>query len=686
MDKKKVKLRIEKLRDEISYHRYLYHVLDKQVISDAALDSLKDELAKLEEKFPEFITSDSPTQRVGGKPLDKFKKIAHSSPMMSLFDAFTKEDMEDWKKRVERIINGQKFDYFCELKLDGLAMALVYENGVFKQGATRGDGKIGEDVTQNLKTIEAIPLKLQEPKEGELKKIGLDKKQINLVFKNLKSGKIEARGEAVMTRKVFDELNKKYKKLGKPILANPRNGAAGSIRQLDSKIAAERKLDFYVYSLATDFGLARHEQEHELAKLLGFKVLSENKFCKNLDEVFKFHDYWEKNKGEMPFECDGAVIKINDLDLWKKIGVVGKGPRYIMAYKFAAEQATTKVKDVIWQIGRTGVLTPTAILDPVNVGGVTVGRATLHNMDEIKRLKLKIGDTIILERAGDVIPKVVEVLIKLRDGNEKEIKAPKKCPVCEGGVEKVLGEVAFRCVNKNCYAVNLRKLSHWASKNALNIDGLGPKIIEQLMKEGLVRDISDFYNLTEGDLKPLERFADKSAENLIKAIHEKNEVDLAKFIYGLGIRHVGEESAIELAKEFGSLENIKNAKIEKINAIYDFGEVMAKSVYEWLHDNHNLELLNRLEKNGVIIKSNKAKVENKKLFNKTFLLTGAMEKLTRDEAKSKIRELGGNVSSLVSKKTDFVVAGNDPGSKYGKAKKLKVKIINEEEFLKMIKI
>ncbi|MFA4833275.1 MAG: NAD-dependent DNA ligase LigA [Patescibacteria group bacterium] len=684
MNKQEIKKRIEKLKKEIDHHRYLYHVFDKTEISDAALDSLKNELFKLEMENPEFITPDSPTQRIGGKPLDKFVKVDHSRPMMSLFDAFSEKDMEDWRERVEKLISGGKFDYYSELKLDGLAVTLKYEKGVFRQGATRGDGKTGEDVTQNLRTIESIPLRLREPEESELKKIGLDAGQIKLVRAALEKGEIEVRGEAVMTKEVFNELNRKYKKEGNPQLANPRNGAAGSIRQLDPKLSAKRKLSFYVYALATSFDLTNHEQEHKLAETFGFKVLEENKYCRNLSEVYKFHDYWEKNKEKMPFECDGVVVVVNNLGLWPVLGIVGKGPRYMMAYKFAALQATTRIKDCLWQVGRTGTLTPIAVLEPARVGGVTITHATLHNMDEIKRLGIKIGDTVIIQRAGDVIPKVVKVLPNLRTGQEKEIKVPKKCPMCESEVIKTPGEVAYRCSSTNCYAVNLRRLAHWVSKNAVDIDGLGPKIIEQLVKEGLVRDVSDFYALTINDLKPLERFAEKSADNLIKAILDRKKIDLNRFIYGLGIRHVGEESAIELAKKFGSLEKIKKASLEEIGEIYDFGNIMAESVYEWFHNPHNLELLEKLEKNGVKAKPYSGVSKKQVLAGKTFVLTGTLAGLTRDEAKVKIRELGGDVSSSVSKNTDFVVAGAEPGSKYEKGKKLGVKIIDEKEFLKMI--
>ncbi|MFA6106952.1 MAG: NAD-dependent DNA ligase LigA [Patescibacteria group bacterium] len=724
MDKKEIKKRIENLRKEVEHHRYLYHVLDKIEISDAALDSLKNELQKLEEENPEFITPDSPTQRVGGKPLDKFRKVRHSSPMMSLFDAFTREDMMAWEERMMKILAEKKIsnfqfpisnkipnsksqipnfglEYFCELKMDGLAAALIYEKGKLVLGATRGDGETGEDVTGNLKTIESVSLELRLPTESELKKAGLSAEFI----KEIRTGRIEARGEVIMTRKVMEELNKKLKKEGKAMLANPRNAAAGSIRQLDPRIAASRQLDFYVYAVINNLKLDKYSQQPEMARMMGLKAFNKNKLCRNLKEVFLFHDYWEKHRDSLPFLCDGVVVKVNDLSLWPKLGTVGKGPRYMMAYKFAAEQATTRVKDVIWQVGRTGVLTPAALLEPARVGGVTISRATLHNMDEINRLGLKIGDTVIIERAGDVIPKVIKILTGLRDGREREIKVPAECPMCAGGVEKIPGEVAYRCKNKKCYAAHLRGMFHFASRGAVDIDGLGPKIIEQLVKEGLVKDISDLYTLTEGDLAGLERFAEKSAENLIKAIDARREIDLARFIYGLGIRHVGEEMAVLLSKQIPNpksqfpiksqipisklIKYFNDTNLEDLQNLPDIGPVVAKSIYEWFHDKHNLELLHRLEENGVLLRPailrNYGGQVSRKLDDKTFVLTGSLKGLTRDEAKAKIRELGGEVSSSVSKNTDFVVAGAEPGSKLDKAKKLGVRVVDEEEFLKMIK-
>lgn len=685
MNKKEAKKRIEKLKKEIDHHRFLYHVEDESSISEEALDSLKNELFKLEMQYPELITKDSPTQRVGGKALDKFEKVEHSIPMLSLFDAFSREDMQDWEKRIKKLLpSGVKLDYFTELKLDGLAVALRYFNGLMTVGMTRGNGKIGENVTQNLKTFESIPLSLRVPSMQELKDGGFTEDQSTNILSNLKNGTIEIRGEAVMSKKVFKELNKKYKKDGKAELANPRNGAAGSIRQLDPKLAAERKLDFYAYSVVTELGLATHEQEHELAKLLGFKVIKHNKRTKSLEEVFEIHSHWDKHRPSLPYDCDGLVVKVNELSLWSRLGVVGKGPRYMMAYKFAAEQVTTVLKNVIWQVGRTGTLTPTAVLEPVQVGGVTVGHATLHNMDEIERLDIKIGDTVIIERAGDVIPKIVKTLPNLRSGKEKDVHIPKICPQCGSEAKKIKGEVAFRCTNTDCYAVQLRKLIHWASKGALDIEGLGPKIIEQLMREALVGDISDFYSLTPGDLKPLERFADKSAENLVRSINEKKKVDLARFLFGLGIRHVGEESAIVLANRFKTLENLKKASLEELEDIHDFGGIMAKSVFKWFRDEINLKLLKKLTDRGLEVKKVKTIEKNSEYKDKTFVLTGTLTGLTRAEAKAKIRELGASISGSVSSKTDFVVVGENPGTKHEKALKLGVKTISEKEFLKIL--
>jgi len=704
MTKQEAKKRIDKLKEEINYHRYSYHVMDQISISDAAFDSLKKELEELELKWPEFITPDSPTQRVGGQPLDKFTKVQHGQPMLSLNDSFGEEEVRAWQERIQKIAPNAKFDYFCELKLDGLAVSLIYEKGLLIRAATRGDGRAGEDVTQNIKTIQAIPLRLLFPEISELGKAGFSDRQIKKIRTLAENGRIEIRGEAIMANKVFEYLNKKYKKEGRMILANSRNGAAGSIRQLDSKITAERRLSFYGYALAVDLGQEKHEQEHLIIKSFGLPsfVGGEKKnyarYCSDLGEVIAFHEYWVKNKTNLPFGCDGVVVVINNISLHKKLGVAGKAPRWMQAYKFSGEEAITKVEDIVLQVGRTGILTPVAILKPVVVGGVTVSRATLHNEDEIKRLDLKIGDTVIVHRAGDVIPDIIQVLSKLRSGQEKYFKMPKFCPMCK---EKVIRHqigsgpaklaqsrakrgVGYFCANKNCFAVNRRRLHHFASKPAMNIDGLGPKIIDQLLKEGLIRNAADIYELKEGDLEPLERFAQKSAKNLIESIEKSKRVPLYRFINALGILHVGEETAIDLAGHFGSVEKLRAVSEEDLGKISNIGEVVAKSIVEWLGDDHNQEILNRLLK---YIKIESSKISKKKQVfkNLTIVLTGELNSLSRDQAKQLIRERGGEIASSVSIKTDLVIVGENPGSKYEKARQLGVKIINEEAFKELIK-
>ncbi len=684
MTKQEANKRIEKLRELINHHRYKYHVLDNPEISDAAFDTLKNELEELELKFPDLITPDSPTQRVGGEALDKFKKVGHSVPMLSLNDAFGEQELRDWEVRIKKLVPNATLDYFCELKMDGLAVSLIFEKGVFLRGATRGDGKIGEDVTQNLKTIEAIPLRLRQPEESELKKAGFGSAQIKKNLGTVRNGKIEVRGEAIMTKKVFGELNRLYKKENKALLANPRNGAAGSIRQLDSKITASRKLDCYIYQVVTDFGQKTHAQEHELAKLIGFKTIPENKYCKNLDEAIKFHEHWAENRGKLAFECDGVVVVVNDNGLHKKLGVVGKAPRWMIAYKFSGKEATTIVEDIIVNVGRTGTLTPVAVLKAVAVGGVTITHATLHNMDEIKRLGVKIRDTVIVRRAGDVIPDIVSVIKKLRTGKEKEFHMPPRCPMCGGKVERVGGEVAYRCANRNCFAINRRHLMHFVSKGAMNIEGLGERIIDQLMKEGLIRNAADIYELEEGDLVPLERFAEKSAKNLIDSIEQSKHVPLARFLNALGILHVGEETALDLANHFGDIKKLKSVLLQNLNPIPNIGEVVARSIYQWFNEDRNRKLLERLLK---FIKIENPKIIKKKqtLAGKTIVLTGELVLLNREQAKQAVREHGGDIASSVSKNTDFVVVGENPGSKYDKARELSVKTINEKEFLKLIK-
>jgi len=682
MTKKEAKQRIEKLKKVINYHRYLYHVLDKQEISDAALDSLKHELYLLEQKYPEFITPDSPTQRVGGKPLEKFEKVKHKIPMLSIEDIFTEEELRDWEEYIKKLIPGEKFDYFVELKLDGLAISLIYKDGILVCGSTRGDGTTGEDVTNNVKTIESIPLKLHIPKPGEKLLKELKPEIQESIKKILKKGELEIRGEAFMNIKDFNEFNKKQKEMGKETYANPRNLAAGSIRQLDPKLTASRPLRFMPYDLITDLSQSTHSEEHKIMKVLGFKTDPYAKVCKNLEEVIEFWKYASEIRNKLEFQIDGVIVQINQNDIFKKLKVAGKSPRAIRALKFAPKEATSRILDIILQVGRTGVVTPVAVLKPVKIGGVTVTRATLHNEDYIKKLDIRIGDTVIVRRAGDVIPEVAKVIPELRQGKEKKFKMPSKCPVC-GSLLKKEGAY-WKCSNPNCGAVLRRKLYHFVSKPGFDIIGLGPKVIDQLMDQKLVSDPTDLFHLTKGDLIPLERFAEKSAENLVKAISESKKIPLSKFIYSLSIEGVGEETAIDLSNHFGSLEKIKNAKKEELMQIQDIGEVVAENIYNWFRDKKNLEFLQKLKDAGIQIITPKIK-KHQKLKGKTFVLTGELENFTREEAKEKIRELGGNVSSSVSKNTDYVVVGKNPGSKYEKAKKLKVKIIKENEFLKMIK-
>lgn len=668
MNKQQIKERIEKLKKEINRHRYLYHVLDKVEISDAALDSLKHELGELERKYPEFMTSDSPTQRVGGKALDKFRKISHIAPQWSFNDAFSAEEIRDFDKRVKKLLikNGEskdvKPDYIAELKIDGLHIVLTYKNGILKAGATRGDGKVGEDVTQNLKTIDSVPLKLEEKAD------------------------IIVEGEVFMEKSVLEKLNKEREKEGEPLLANPRNAAAGAIRQLDPKIARERRLDCFVYDLswAENFSVPKTQSE-ELEKLgkLGFKVNKNWKYCEDIERAIKIWEYWIKQKEKEDYWIDGIVIKLNRGDWQKKLGYTGKAPRWAIAFKFPAEQATTVVEDIKAQVGRTGALTPVVHLKPVIVAGSKVSRATLHNMDEIERLDIKIGDTVIIQKAGDVIPEVVNVVMGLRTGKEKKFIMPKKCPYCGAKVFRPKGEAAHYCPNSGCFAVELRKLAHFASKKAFNIEGLGPNKIKQLAEEGLISDFADIFQLEKGDLEALERFGEKSADNLVNAVEKSKNVTLGKFIYALGIRHIGEEMALDLAMALKSIEKFKNITKEELEQIEGVGPKVAESAHNYFHDKNNLELISKLFESGVRIKSEE--IKSKKLEGLSFIFTGTLSSISRNRAKEIVRSLGANVHSSVSKNTSYVVAGENPGSKYEKAKESGAKVIDEKGFLDLVK-
>ncbi len=694
MKKEVIKKRIEKLKEEINYHRHLYHVLDKQEISEAALDSLKHELFLLEKENPEFITKDSPTQRVGGKALKKFKKVHHNTRMLSLEDAFSKDEMEDWEKRIKKIYPKGKYEYFGELKIDGFAISLKYKDGILNIASTRGDGFVGEDVTQNIKTIESIPLKLKFHKiKNEVKNKNIEK-YIENVKKLIKSGEFEVRGEVYMSKKTFENINKERKKRGESLYANPRNTAAGSIRQLDPRVSASRQLDFLAYAIPTDFGQKEHKDEHDILKLLGFKTDKNASIFKSITKLEKFWDDILKKREKLTYQIDGLVISVNDNFTREKLGIVGKAPRGSIAFKFPAEESTTIINDIIVQVGRTGALTPVAKLKPVSIGGTLVSRASLHNEDEIKRLNIKIGDTVVVQRAGDVIPKIAKVFKKLRTGNERLFKMPKVCPICGESLLKKEGEVILKCVNKKCPAKNRKAMYHFTSKKAFDINGLGPKILDKLSDEGLITDASDIFFLKEGDLVPVERFAEKSASNLVKSINRQKIISLARFIYSLGILYVGEETSIILAKYLSKKSNIKNPadfleqikkeNKESLESLKDVGPKVAESIISFFEDKYNIIFLQKLNSAGIIIKSPKVNLQKQIFLGKIFVPTGELKKFTRDEVKNKIRNLGGGVSTSVSKKTDFLLTGKSPGSKYEKAKKLGVKIISEDEFIKMI--
>ncbi len=630
--------------------------MDKQEISDAALDSLKKELADLERQWPDLVTLDSPTQRVGGQPLAKFKKVAHSRPMLSLVDAFSREELEDWETRIKKLAPHSQFDYYAEVKMDGLAVALIYEQGILVQGATRGDGKVGEEVTENLKTIESIPLSLEKPYPA----------------------RVEVRGEVYMSKKNFDQLNKKEGQK----FANPRNAAAGSIRQLDPKIAASRQLDFMAYDLVTDLGLTTHAAVHQKLADLGFRSNDQNQACRNLTAVQEYYQKIGQLRKNFDYWSDGIVVNVNNLELYQKLGVAGKAPRGALAYKYPAEQATTIVEDIQVQVGRTGALTPVAHLKPVPVAGSIVSRATLHNEDEIKRLDVRIGDTVILQKAGDIIPDIVEVLKNLRPRGARPYQFPKICPVCQSMVVRQSGEAAHYCTNKKCFAQEKEKFYHFVSKKAFDIEGLGPKIIDQLIDEGLLSSPADLFDLTVGDLQPLARFAEKSAANLIAAIKEAKKVELGRLIYALGIRHVGEETAQDLAGYFGRLEKLMAASPEELLKIHDLGEVMAESINQYFQNKQNQKLVESLVSKGLKIIN--PGPSGTKLQGQIFVLTGTLPHWSRAEAKEKIRRAGGEISSSVSKETDWVVAGAEAGSKLGKAKQLGRKIITEAELRNML--
>jgi DNA ligase (NAD+) len=685
-DNEKIKDRIKKLSTEINKLRYAYHVEDRPDVTDEVYDSLTSELLSLEEKYPEFRFSDSPTQRVGGQPLDKFQKVLHKVRQWSFSDLFDFSELEKWEEKIvklrDKALPDAELKYVCELKIDGLKVILRYENGEFVQGATRGDGVIGEDVTENLKTIFNIPLKLKQP--------------INCIVV----------GECFMGKKELVRINKLRAKKGEALFANSRNAAAGSIRQLDPKIAAERRLDCFVYDIDQISGMSVPQtqiEELELLEKLGFRVNEHYCLCENIEEIQNYYCEWSKKKDKEDYGIDGVVIKVNSQLLQEKMGYTGKAPRFGVAYKFPAEKVTTVVEDIGVQVGRTGALTPVAHLRPVSVAGSTVSRATLHNEDEIRRLDVRIGDTVVVQKAGDVIPEITQVLKDLRTGRERQFIMPERCPICgsavkkqEVGSKKEAG-AALYCVNPKCFAVEREKIIHFVSKKGFNIDGLGEKIVEQLISEGVISNMAEIFELKKGDLEPLERFAEKSADNLILAIEKSKSITLEKFLFALGIRYAGEETAVLVVRSIQDILGIKIGNIadliesfpkvtkEDWTKIKGVGEKSAESLSQWFSDVENIKLLEKMQTAGVNIAVETRHASSKQpLEGKTFVLTGEAKNWTRDALKDMIRKAGGDISSSVSKKTDYVIAGENPGSKYQKAQELGVKIIDEDKFKGMI--
>jgi len=664
---KKIIEKARTLREQINYHNYRYYVLDSPEISDAEYDRLFDKLVELEKKYPEVITPDSPTQRVGAAPLDEFKTVRHSLPMLSLNKATSDVEFLDFHRRVLELSGAseKRVKYTVEPKFDGLAVELVYPRGTFTIGSTRGDGVVGEDVTQNLKTIKTIPLKLLGKKLPDL---------------------IEVRGEVIMNKSDFERLNKHREKSDEPLFANPRNAAAGSVRQLDSKITSSRPLNMFAYGIGRVEGrrLSSHWDSIQLLKELGFKISQYVELCENVDQVRSYYDKLIDIRNDLPYEIDGMVIKVNEFELQERLGELSRSPRWAVAWKFPPQQETTKVKNIIVSVGRTGALTPVAILEPVRVGGVEVSRATLHNEDEVKKKDVRTGDTVVIQRAGDVIPEVVKVVKAKRTGKEKRFVMPDKCPVCGSKAERPPGEAIHRCTGIACPAQIKENLAHFAWKGAMDIDGVGYKLLEQMVDKKIISDQADLYFLKKQDIMKMDRMGDKLAENILGAIDKSRNPNLNNLIYALGIRNVGYHLAGVLAKNFKSVDNLAKQSIEDLTQVHEIGPIVGESIYNFFHNPKNLKVLEKLKKGGVKFPTEKTTIKQTPLSGKTFVLTGGLESFGRDEAAKIIEEMGGRVTSSVSKKTDFVVVGKDPGSKYDKALELKVKTLDEEEFKKLI--
>jgi DNA ligase (NAD+) len=671
---------IEKLREEIRRHEELYYVLDNPEISDLEYDTLLEQLQKLEQQHPDQITPDSPTQRVGGRPAAGFPKVVHRRPMLSLDNSYNIDELRAFDQRCRRLADGRSLDYVAELKIDGLSLALHYENQLLVRGVTRGDGRTGEDVTQNARTIRSVPLKFRTN--------GTSSKSANLKSEipNLKAA-LEVRGEVFIPRKVFERINAEREEQDEPRFANPRNAAAGAIRQLDPRIVRSRKLEMFAYDLLAGERkpFATHWEALDWLESAGFRVSPERKVCHSIEEVIEFAGRIEAQRDDLEYEIDGLVVKVNSTALQDEFGTTNKAPRWAIAYKYAARQATTRVVAIVVQVGRTGALTPVANLDPVTLAGTTVSRATLHNQDEVKRLGVRIGDWVLIEKGGDVIPKVLKVIESKRTGEEKPFRMPKHCPVCGGEISKPEGEVVSRCIAADCPAQLKGCLLHFASRRAMRIEGLGGSLVDQLVKSGKVRDAGDLYSLTLDDVASLERMAKKSASNLLAQIEASKQRDLSNLIYALGLRHVGDRTATTLARQFGSLDALSKASVEELDDIPEIGLTVAESVRDWFDDEGNIELCKRLEAAGVRTRLEKSsEPTNETLAGKLFVLTGALAGFTRDEARAAIESRSGRVTSSVSKKTDYVVAGEEAGSKLDKATELGVKVIDEATFKKML--
>jgi len=656
--------RIKELREQINYHNYRYYVLDDPVISDAEFDQLMRELERLEAEHPELVTPDSPTQRVGAPPSEAFATVEHRVPMLSLANAFSPEELRAFDARARKLAEVDRLEYVCEPKLDGLAVSLVYENGVLVRGATRGDGERGEDVTANLRTIRAVPLRLRRPLT------------------------IEVRGEVIIRHEDFRRLNEERAARGEPLFANPRNAAAGSVRQLDPRVTASRPLDIFFYAIGYMEGEppATHAELLDLLRELGFKVNPESRLVPDIEAAIQWCLDFEQKRPSLPYAVDGAVLKVNDRRLYERLGTTAKTPRWAIAYKFAAEQAITQVEDIVVNVGRTGAVTPMARLVPVQVGGVTVSRATLHNEDYIRSKDIRIGDWVVIQRAGDVIPEVVRVLTERRTGQEREFRMPTECPECGGPVVRPPGEAVARCTNTKCPGRLLERLIHFVSRDAMNVEGMGPALIEQLVEKGLVQDAADIYRLRHDQLASLERMGDKSASNVLASIEASKDAGLERLLFALGIRHVGENVARDIAQHFGTIDRLMAASFDELLDVPSVGEKIARSVLDYFADEENRALIERLREAGVrMTASRKAAAAGGKLAGKRIVVTGTLSRYTRREVEELIRRHGGEVSSSVSRNTDFVVAGENPGSKLEKARQLGVPVLTEEQLEELIK-